>query len=169
MQSGLNSYYKQKTEAEISEFKFSRKWNWLRYIPSIGYNFVSNTYMVGYNTNDIANGIISKQAAEAKIISIQKNNDLLLEAALKEVSSEITFIDHQIAIYNANTPLIELESQLFDIYTQQYNKAELTPSIYLSKKISFESLKVSRLALQYQIYERITALFLKAKLNPPNP
>lgn len=165
---GLNSFYTQKNEAEISEFRFEKKWNWLRYIPSFGYNFVSNSYMIGYNTNDIANALNSKQTIAAKIISIKKHNDLLLKTDLKEIAVELTYIKHQIALYNANTPLVELESQLFDIYTQQYNKAEITPSDYISKKITFESLNISRLSIQYQISERIAALFLKAKLNPPN-
>ena len=168
LQSGLNNYYKQKTEAELSEFQFEKKWNWLRYIPSIGYNFVSNTYMVGYNTNEIANAINSKQAIAAKIISIQKNNELLLKEDLKVVAAELESLKHEIALFEANAPLISMQSQLFDLYTQQYNKGEMTPSDYISKKITFESLNVSRLSVQFKVSERITQLFIKAKLNPPN-
>ncbi len=167
LQAGLINYYKQKTEVELSEFQFEKKWNWLRYIPSIGYNFVSNTYMVGYNTNEIANAINSKQAIEAKKISIQKNNDLLLKSDLMVITAELQSLKHDIALFEANTPLISMQSQLFDLYTQQYNKGEITPSDYISKKINFESLNVSRLSVQFQISERITKLFLIAKLDPP--
>jgi hypothetical protein len=166
LKKSLRIFYQIKSNAEEQEFKYTTKLNFLKYLPSIGYDAFRNAPIINLNTNSLYNEINAKRGKKAKLNSIQKINEVEFNRELSEVTFLVSIINRKIDYYNNQIELLTLETQRFDITKKHYQNKELLPSEFLSKQIDYLNFLNSIKQLELTINEMKDQLITKAKKTP---
>lgn len=161
----LRVFYIKKTEAEQTQFKTKIKYKWLKFVPSIGWNFGLNSPVVGYNTNDLVNALNHKTNKEAILSGFERQNEVLYNDAVTEVKYLLKNLNFMLKQYYSGVTVFNLQKDLFLIIERQYQKGELLPSEYLQKKIAYEKVLMDREKLKYKLIEMRNTILIKGKMN----
>ena len=154
LQHSLETYYLQKTQAEIEEYRDKKRWSWLKFVPSIGIN---TDFGIRPNLQfSFANmyGLLNDQnKKELKIKSLIKRNELAFNADLLKLHRLL--LKRQLAMQDLQhaRELLHLDEAIFKIQEDKYDRAELLPTQYLS-------LKKSILQQRYSIVLKLQAIEL---------
>lgn len=163
LEASLRDFYKLKTDAEQTELKQRIRFKWLRFLPSVGWNFGLNSPFIGWNTSDLVGAINHKQTKKTLLTAIEKQNEILFNEDLIEVQYQLDNLVHKMTFYQSKMNVFELEKELFEITQKGYDEGEITPTIYLSKKIQFENLRIQIEQLKLELIELRNSIFIKAK------
>jgi hypothetical protein len=135
----LINHSKRECIYNITELTYVEKYKWLRYIPSFGWNFVSNTPFLGYNSNELFSLLNMKRRKKAQLDAIihrinedYRKNSISLNMKYDRFEQLQRTFKHMKLIYN-------LEREVFEIRTIQYKKLQITPSDYLQEQISIQN------------------------------
>lgn len=159
------AYYQGKAQAEIQEYKQLKKYKFLRFLPSFGYSILRNDFVVSLNTNGVISYLENKQIRTNKISSIIMNNNLLLEADLREISMKQSELEKIITQKKNIQKLIELEKLIFNIKKEQYENAELEPLLYLQAQKTLINQEQKLENINYKIFKINQELLSIAKWN----
>jgi hypothetical protein len=142
----LIKHHNQTTQALIQEFNYKERGTPLKYLPNIGYNFLTLTPHITYNTNKLATFINKQLARKAKIKSIQQHRNTILQEELNKLNRYYADLEAEINYYNHTTQLYLLQQNLFNIKLEQYNNLELTPTEFIKSQIKLkqEELKLRK-------------------------
>lgn len=144
----LAHHYQQQLLAQKTEHQIQEKNKWLKYIPSISFGYALSTNTDGqltsklrpslsFSTNTIYQVHNDRQKRLAKIRTLEKLNHLAHLAAKAELQQILQ--SHQLLRQDIQflKQLHEIDGQLFEIATLQFEAAQLAPSVYLPKKRAF--------------------------------
>ncbi len=159
----LKVYHIKKYNSEINSYLYSEKYKFLKYVPSFGWNFMSNTPFIGYNTSELFNMLNLKRKQKAEIESIKLKCELEFNNDVIELKTLIRNYNIKLQYFYDSKLLFDAERELFEITIQKYKNHEATPSEYLTKHIHFENVDLQRLKLETEIFEMKNLILLKAK------
>ena len=136
LESSLTAYYHSLSNADIAEYSESNKYNWLFFVPSVGYDFVGHNYMVTYNLSNIGSYAKAREANSNKVRSIEKRNMISLDNALLQLRVSYEQINNLIDRFAYDQYIIDTERELFSIYQNQYKRDEINHEEYLKHHIT---------------------------------
>lgn len=136
LEASLTRYYHSMNAAEITEYSESSRYNWLYFVPSIGYDFVGHNYMVTYNLSNLGSFAKAREAKANKIHAIEKSGVLSLENALLQLRASYEQINNLIDRFAYDQYILDTERELFSIYQRQYQKDEINHEEYLKHHIA---------------------------------
>jgi hypothetical protein len=136
LEASLFNYYNSIKDADIEEHRKINRLNWLNFIPSLGYDFISHSYVVSYSFSQIANFIQSQEKKKNKIISIEKHNCIDFDNAILQLHSSYNHINNLIEKLKYDRLIFEKQKELFSIYEKQYQNNEINHEQYLKYSIS---------------------------------
>jgi len=142
----LRRHFIDLAEALIEEFNYKEKGKVLKYLPSLGYNFITNSPHISYNTSALYAAINDEYIKVAKIKSIRKAMKNSFQAELKKLHKHYANLEADIDYYNQSLQLYHINQEIFSIKQQQYQNLEITPLEFLSSKIKIkeEEMRLSK-------------------------
>jgi hypothetical protein len=159
----INNYYLKKSNAECQEFKTTQKTSIWDLMPNPSYSPFTGGFGASLNLQTLITGKRQKQEKRQKIASIIRLNQLEAEELKNEVSGNYEAILISINDFLERQKLAEIRQKLFNIYRQQYEKNEITPTAFISHEFEIESLKIERKTQENLIKKDILLLKIKAK------
>ena len=81
----LRQHFLKTVEALVEEFNYKEKGKILKYLPSLGYNFIIQSPHLSYNTGALYAAINDQYIKEVKIRSIRRYIELTLQAELEKL------------------------------------------------------------------------------------
>jgi len=159
----LQVHYEEKAAYELGEFNYEERWKWFQYLPSFGWNFISNTPFIGYNTTDVFNAINYNRKKNAQLRNILHtiNEDYLRSSISLKLKYDI--FGTKKALFEQKLYIIDIEETYFKIHQELYKKHDLSPSNYLQKKIAYEYKKLELLQLKADLELLKEEIFLLAR------
>lgn len=133
----LIKFYQQKTKAEQEQYNYKTKFTWLKYLPNIGWSFLTNSPIITTSFNDIANQANQKRINRATIKGISLQNEVLLNQDILIVESLIREIENKKALYHYEKFIYNLSYEQFVIIESQYQNKEIPPLSYISAKATY--------------------------------
>jgi hypothetical protein len=143
LQSSIVQFYREKALAELENYNYRTRAHWLKYLPSPGWNFIFNSPIISYNFSDVANAINAKHIRKATITAILQANQVQMNSAWYELVLQRETLISKINAYNSTLNLLELYQAKYEIVEMGFVKNEITPSDYLSAKLTLASFKNS--------------------------
>ncbi len=127
----LDHYYTNQTNAQLSEFKSTKKLNWLKYLPSVGITYTLDGHprpSISWSSNLIYSSHKDKEKRAAKQVSILQKNDLELQKEKLELKAMLQ--DHQFLLEDIAfmKSLLEYDRQLYLVKQDQAKHLEIGPS-----------------------------------------
>lgn len=130
----LIRFYQKKTKAEQAQYNYKVKFQWLKFIPNLGWNFIINTPSISTNFNVIADQINNKRAINATLESIHLTNEVMLNNDLVSVTSYIKILTDKVNVYEYEKNVYYVKLEKFDISDKQYKHKEITPTQFMQAK-----------------------------------
>ncbi len=146
LDTSLRRHFIDLAEALIEEFNYKEKGKVLKYLPSLGYNFITNSPHISYNTSALYAAVNDEYIKAAKIKSIRKAMQNSFQAELKKLHKHYANLEADIDYYNQALQLYHINQEIFSIKQQQYKNLEITPLEFLSSqiKIKEEEMRLSK-------------------------
>lgn len=161
----LRKFYTKKKEALKAEFQTKNKYKFLRFLPSLGYNFIQNTPIMIFSSSQIESYQNTKATQKAKIQSIERVNEVDFNEILNEVIQLRETLKNRIDYYNSRVKNFEIQKALFiEIIEKQYKNREIPPSEYLKQLKDFQT-QLNLIEYEYfQILEAKNTILIKSKV-----
>lgn len=121
--------------SELEEYKISKKYNWVYFLPYLGYDFIANRPHVTINISGISNLIRDNKKLKQKIKSLQKTRVIKVNQDLMKVKLKHTILNNSIEHLNYKIKLFKHYSDLFYIKKTKYKNKEITTEEYISEQI----------------------------------
>lgn len=122
-------------EAEITEFQDSKKFNWLYFLPNLGYDFINNRPFLTFNFSGVSSLIKNKQTTKSKITSLEKKQVLSVKQELSKLTLKYNNLNFMVKQLEFKIEIFADYKDLFYIKEQQYKKNEITLEEYIKEKI----------------------------------
>jgi hypothetical protein len=136
----IDSFYAEKTQWQLLEFKNSKKGEWLKFLPNLGITYtVNGRPRPGIS---LSSGILY-QAQKAKQTRAAKRRQIIetnrLEAEREKSKLKELLLRHQLLAeeLTRHRSLHQVDAQLFTIREAEYQRQERAPSDYLQAKRTF--------------------------------
>lgn len=147
----LGEYHKEQATYEIGQYTYIEKWKWLKYAPSFGWNFISNTPYIGYNSTDLFNAINYKRKKTAHLESIiYKINQEYNKNSIR-LSYQIDLYESKILIYKQKIRIVELEKTYFGVLKEEYETHKLLPTKYIKADIAYQNKILELTKLRFEM------------------
>ena len=152
MYSCLKNYYTDKAQAEAYEYNYSIKYKWLKFIPTIGLNLNPISPIIALNSNQIVNQVNLNAQKKAKLLSIERTNQMSYEQDIIALNFKLSSLRKKIAYYHSLLDNLDLYIQKFKIVQTAYTNQEITPTEFLDKKIQFNSTVNQVKLLEFELH-----------------
>ena len=147
----LGEYHKEEATYEIGQYTYIEKWKWLKYAPSFGWNFISNTPYIGYNSTDLFNAINYKRKKTAHLESIIYKINQQYNKNSIELVYQIDLYESKILIYKQKIRIIELEKTYFGVLKEEYETHKLLPTKYIKADIAYQNKILELTKLRFEL------------------
>ncbi len=150
----LDSFYTEQTKAELTEFQFTNKKQWLKYLPTVGISYTLDGKprpTVSWSSSLIYTSHRNKESRQAKRQSIIRKNELKLQKdklRLHALIQQYYALQQDIAFMKK---LLEYDTQLYEVKKDQAEHLEISPTDLLKAEQQYEKKK-------YDIFQKERAL-----------
>lgn len=135
LETSLRRHFIDLAEALIEEFSYKEKGKVLRYLPSLGYNFITNSPHIAYSSSALYAAINDRHIKRAKIRSIRKAMQNSFQAEIKKLRKHYANLEADIEYYNQAIQLYQINQVIFSIRQQQYQNLEIVPLEFLRSQL----------------------------------
>jgi hypothetical protein len=156
-------FYTKQAIADLAQFDYRIKAQFLNYIPSPGWNVATNSPIFSINFSDIFRVVNLRRQNIAQARRIILFYEAQMNAALIEVTQLHTSLTNQLSLYNASLKVLELEKQKFSMVEKDYTLAVIPPSEFLTAQIAFNNLINNLNVRLFDLQKAKAELLIKAK------
>lgn len=150
MESIIKERYSYMADIEKEEFEEMKKYNYMNYVPSIGYSAITGIN-VNYNFSTILNFLKDRKINKAKMKQIEEKYKV---AAQKEYSKYQYLLKKKRDLMlekESTEAIMVLEKRLYAIAIEKYNNLEIKPTEFLQKEIDFKKKELALKKLNMQL------------------
>jgi hypothetical protein len=147
----LGEYHTEEAVFLIMEFTYVEKWQWLRYAPSFGWNFISNTPYIGYNSTDLFNAINHKRKKTSQLKALIHKINLDYNKKSISLVYRIELYKSLEYTYSQKLKIIDLEKTYFGILKEEYKQHKLEPTKYIKADISYQNKVLELSQLRFRL------------------
>lgn len=162
LKSCVDSFYKQKTKAEVLEFQDAGRGRWLNYIPSPGYSPFTGGFTFSLNLAAPLQEAKARRISKAQVRALHLQNAAQSAADKQVIATEYRALEMAINAFQAGNLIDSLQAQLFQLSKSQYSRQELTPTEYMNRQQSYQAYKISRLNQDNAVRRGVLDLLTKA-------
>lgn len=161
LKASIIAYHRAAALAELEQYNFKTKANWLNFFPSPGITLGAPT--INYNLSNVSQAINAKNVKQASIEAIKLQWQVNLNTAWAEIVLLRESLISKINAYNASFDLLTLHKAKFDIVKTGYAKSEITPTDFLSAQLTLSQF-VNELRNTYSLLVTLrNELLIKSK------
>jgi len=142
----IDSFYNQKLQSQLAEFKKSKKGNWTRYIPSVSFGYTLVTKdgnikgairpSIGLTTATVFQALDERKQKKAIIEAIKMQNQIEASEQKRRVKKLISIYNSKVFERNHFVKLIEIDRKIFAIRSNDYEQGRIKIDRYLSEQKS---------------------------------
>lgn len=167
LNNSIDIYYNNINTINSQEYKVSKKYRWINYLPTPSYYPFAGG--IGLSVNFLAplQEYRLNSQANAKLNTLNYNTNLeklLLKASCE---ADLKVINSEMELYLKGGEVDSLTIEEEKLFTQKYKANEITPSEYLSLKKTVLAYYMQRFIQSEAITQKINQLLLKAKMSIP--
>lgn len=151
----LDQKYSAILYADIEQFKESRKYNFLNFLPSLGYDFYSHRPIITYNIAALAGLIRSNNERLNKVTSISKHSEITVSSQKNKLVSKYNRLSNLFASYDLELSIYDKFLQLYQIEKAKYNNQEITIAEFTKHQIDLQNKQKVLFAFKDRIYNVI--------------
>lgn len=136
----IDSFYLDLAAAEQLAFADESKYDWLRFVPSVGLTYTPNGEprpSVSFSTSIIYQSIQAKQAKVKRNESIKDLNLIAAETAKFELKLLYENYYLKLADLSHFENILEIDRQLFAILQDKFDNERILPDLYLKGKKAY--------------------------------
>ncbi|PHN00781.1 hypothetical protein CRP01_40465 [Flavilitoribacter nigricans DSM 23189 = NBRC 102662] len=140
MHQSIDSFHAQQTHSQLLEFKDSKKGEWLKFLPNLGITYaldgqprpsISLSSGILYQTQKAKQQRASKRE---QIIQMQQQSAEIAKNQLADLLLQYQQLHNE---YRTQQELFAIETDLFRIKEDEYQRQELAPSDFLQAKRTY--------------------------------
>lgn len=156
-------FYQCQALAQIEQYQYKTKANWLNYIPSPGWNFTVNAPVLSYNLSELYQAVNAKRSRRATLKAIIALNEVQLNLAWSEIALLRETLLNRVQAYNASLELLTLHQTKFQIIEKGFTQSEITPSEFLTARLTLATF-TNDLRKEYStLFQLRNELLIKSK------
>ena len=163
LKSSCKYFYTKQAIADLSQFDYKVKFQFLNYLPSPGWNVATNSPIFTVNFSDIFRVANLRRQNVAQARRIILFYEAQMNAALIEVTQLHRSLANQLQLYNSSIKVLELEKQKFSMVEKDYALALIPPSEHLTAQIAFSTLENNLNVRLFDLQKAKAELLIKAK------
>lgn len=135
----LQLNYTKKAVLEIYIFTYVEKFKWLKFAPSFGWNFISNTPFIGYNSSQLFDAINYKRKKKAILddMLLKINQEYRLQSI--QLLSKCERFNTLWLTLNQKKEILRLEYDYLILHEELYTDKQIGPSKWLQLQIAFRN------------------------------
>jgi hypothetical protein len=158
LEGNLITYQHTLNEAYIIEYEENSKYNYIYFMPGLGYDFINSTPYVTYNFSSIASFIKNKKTSKLKINSIKTSGEIKLKNLIIKLRSNYKYCNNLFNRLFEEIEIYKMYYKLFEIESKKYENNEITIEEYLLKQINIKEKKKALNSLKDRIILKIIEL-----------
>jgi hypothetical protein len=162
----LANHYREVTKASLSEFNYKERGKFLQYLPNIGYNFVTHSPHITYQTSLLFGALNASNVKKARIVSIKRQVEITFQDDLEKLYNHLSNLEAAIELYNYRIGYYRLHEDLFNILSEKYKNLEITPFDYIQGKIKLKGEEISLRKEYNQLITKRNLILDIAKAHP---
>lgn len=163
----LQSVYKERAYIEVSEYMYIEKYKWLKYCPSFGWNFISNTPYVGYSTSQLFDVLNYKRKKVAFLNTILHRVNAEYNSSYIELRAKYDIFSTKTDILKQKLEVLELEKAYIEIEENQYHKKDLSPSQWIKTQITYKNKLIELTNLVAELQQLKESIFVLTGFSSP--
>ena len=135
----LQLNYTNKAVLEIYIFTYVEKFKWLKFAPSFGWNFISNTPFIGYNSSQLFDALNYKRKKKAVLddMLLKINQEYRLQSI--QLLSKCERFNTLWLTLNQKKEILRLEYDYLILHEELYTDKQIGPSKWLQLQIAFRN------------------------------
>ena len=161
LKASLVRFHRAAALAELEQFNYKTKANWLNFVPSPGITLGAPT--VNYNLSNVAQAINAKHVKKATTNAIILRWQVELNSAWSEIVLSRESLLSKISAFNSSLALLTIHQSKFEIVEKGFAKNEVTPTDFLNAKLALVSFSNSLLQTESELVTLRNELLIKAK------
>ncbi len=137
LEASIDSFFAQKANIEITEFQSTNKYDWMKWLPSVGVGYALDGRprpVANYSLDRFYTNFKTKEVNKLKTETLQRTATLEAQKLKFEVRillKKYELMKTEIAFMQKN---LTLEDEIFTVETDKYNRKETLPSDFLKLK-----------------------------------
>ena len=137
LEASIDSFFAQKAQIEIVEFQTTNKYDWMKWLPSVGVGYALDGRprpIANYSLERFYGNFKTKEVNKLKIETLRRMAELdaqKLKFEVRILLKKYALLQTEIAFFEKN---IAIDDEIFSIETEKYNRNETMPSDYLKLK-----------------------------------
>jgi hypothetical protein len=137
LEASIDSFFAQKANIEITEFQTTNKFDWMKWLPSVGVGYALDGRprpVANYSLDRFYTNFKTKEVNKLKTETLQRTATLEAQKLKFEVRillKKYELMKTEIAFMQKN---LTLEDDIFTVETDKYNRKETLPSDFLKLK-----------------------------------
>lgn len=125
-------------QADLEEYKKDKKYNYLYFLPSLGYDFMNHKPYLTYNVGNLAAFLKSNRGIEMKVNSLVQKSKVSLKSELIRLRSKFNYLNLLQSRYDDEMSIYNDYQQLYEIAKKSYDNGEMTIEEFIKRKIQFK-------------------------------
>jgi hypothetical protein len=148
----VDSLVLQRKLCDLNELKAKSKYNFLNYMPSLGYDFLNNRPLITYNVSEIARLMNDKQKKKFEVSSLEQRSNVDLQKLHKNISILYYRLSDLFSLYYIELEIYKYNSELYTFDLKRYRNNEITLEEFFKSEILILEKRKELLSIKDQIY-----------------
>lgn len=154
----IDTTYNQINSAELYAHKEVKKYRWVNYMPSIGYDVLYRRPVVSINLSNFGRYLNDNQEKKYIQQSIIQTNQIALEKEKKTITTKYNHLVNLFSSYDLEIQIYMLYYKLFDLSSAKYENEELTIEQFTQEQIKIKEKVKNLYVLKDRLYLAIIEL-----------
>ena len=142
----------------LDDLKAQSRFNFLNYVPSLGYDFYNHRPLITYNFSEIARLLNDKEKKNQKIRSIDGGAELDLQQLHKNVTIRHLRLTDLFYTYDIELEIYRFKRELYNFDIMRYKNNEIPMEAFFKSEIEIREFQKKILSIRDQIYTSIIEL-----------
>jgi hypothetical protein len=125
-------------KADMEEFKKDKKYNYLYFLPSLGYDFMNHKPYITYNVGNLAAFLKSNRGLQLKVNGLIEKSKVSLKSDLIRLRAKFNYCNTLHQRFKDEMSIYRDYEQLYEIAKKSYENGEMTIEEFIKRKIQFK-------------------------------
>ncbi len=140
LQASIDTFYAAELRTALQQLKVRTRWEWLKFLPALGLTYTLDRRprpTLSYSSNLLYTSLKNREQQDKKVLDLlhtQETQRLLCHQSLR---SKWLQYRHQKEALDLLQVRMATEAQLFQIYEEQYERFERSPTEFLPRKLAW--------------------------------
>lgn len=143
---------------KLEEFRSMRKFKWLTFLPTVGYDPLTNRPTIGFSLSSLSRYLTKNHELNQKQQSIFLESAAAVSSEMKLLERKYNSIQNQISTYQRFKTVASIKTKLYEIQKQKHENNEISLETFLNAQLDYEQFLRSEYKERREIEKEIEDL-----------